>query len=164
MRRAGRKEADNYNALVNQQREDAHKEQMELRSKGLGGFRNSSALSVNSYTSTAPLNGEKSGGGGASPMSPKWENEGLMSPALEPPSRAGTASPLERSMSPPVLVPIPRRTGSECSLLGDGRAGGGRGGGGGGNLDLNLGAERAYSGSYASRSSSPLVGRGAGAF
>lgn len=136
MRRAGRRERDQYNALVEQQRAESYKEQMELRSKGLGGFRNSSVPSLPPSPAVLSEKGSFFDGAKAHATapsrSPRLGPNGAGVRGLEPPSRSLTASPMERSMSPPVLVPEPPRRG--------------------------FGAERQYSGSYGPRSQSPAVG------
>ena len=78
-RRQGNAEAKQYNALVEQQREDTYKEQMELRAKGLGGFRDSRAISLRNGVGGSggdegfgsPISEKAAAGSGAAPLLPK---------------------------------------------------------------------------------------------
>lgn len=129
MRRAGRKEGESYNALVEQQRQETYNEQMELRAKSLGTFNDASTPTTANFASPV-LASEKSGyfgpDAGYAALPPRSPGFGGLQAPIEAPQRSMTASPLDRSMSPPVLVPVP--------------------------------AQMNYNGGYAQRHASPSVG------
>lgn len=81
-RRAGRKEREAYNAKIEKEREDAYRDQMELRDKGLGGFSATNNLGEDSLGGWAgnrqDLEREREGLVSSTPAVPRWNggNEG----------------------------------------------------------------------------------------
>lgn len=113
-RRAGRRERDAYNAIIEKQREETYREQMELREKGLGGW------DKNAYA----IQGEDAlGGWGGSHVAPGTTTADVPPvPKLpsnvmvgEIPSRSNSPA-ISRSMSPaiptftspPLAAPAPQ--------------------------------------------------------
>jgi len=92
-RRAGRKERDAYNAKVEKEREDAYRDQMELREKGLGGW------DKNAYATQGDDALGGWGGTHATTPVPKIPFNVMVS-EREIPSRSDSASPaISRAMT-----------------------------------------------------------------
>jgi len=108
-RRAGRKERDAYNAAIEKQRDDAYRDQMELREKGLGGWDNG-AYAKQGEDALGGWGGSHVNGA-ATPPVPKLPSNVM---TTEVPSRANSPaisrsmSPaIPRVMSPSIIAPIP---------------------------------------------------------
>jgi hypothetical protein len=84
-RRKGRQERDRYNAQVEQEREQAYKDQIQLREKGLGGW---DAKEFASQGDDA-----LGGWGGNTPAGTKGMDEGPESPIQRPPTASSVPSP-----------------------------------------------------------------------
>ncbi|KUJ06642.1 uncharacterized protein LY89DRAFT_726321 [Mollisia scopiformis] len=96
-RRAGRKERDDYNAKVEKEREEAYRDQMELREKGLGGW---------DQGAYAKQGDDALGGWGGAHVPPGYAADAPALPKMpsnvmvnEVPSRMNSPA-FERSMSP----------------------------------------------------------------
>ncbi|RDW95195.1 hypothetical protein BP5796_00958 [Coleophoma crateriformis] len=110
-RRAGRRERDAYNAKIEKEREDAYRDQMELREQGLGGWDSQRALGEDSLGGWAgnAANMEKSG---HVPPVPKLPGNVSVN---EVPSRSGTPGTgmgidrgMARSPAATIVSPIPQ--------------------------------------------------------
>jgi hypothetical protein len=113
-RRAGRRERDAYNAMVEKQRDDAYKEQMELREKGLGGWDNGS-FATQGEDALGGWGGSHVAASDAPPI-PKMPGNVM---ANEVPSRSMSPSvPPSRLMSPQPQEPaIPRMMSPQPTLI-----------------------------------------------
>lgn len=107
-RRAGRRERDAYNAKVEKERDEAYRDQMELREKGLGGW------DKNSFATQGE---DALGGWGGSHVAPGTKVEDIPLPKMpsnimvtEVPTRVNSPV-ISRSMTPTIpqiVSPIPQ--------------------------------------------------------
>ncbi|KIM99579.1 glycoside hydrolase family 16 protein [Oidiodendron maius Zn] len=104
-RRKGRQERDAYNAKIEAEREEAYRDQIQLREKGLGGW------NKKEYESQGE---DALGGWGGEHVAPgtKVDGDGI-SPVYHSPASPGLRSPVPgraRTMSPgPLVAPQPQR-------------------------------------------------------
>lgn len=96
-RRAGRKERDDYNAKIEKEREEAYRDQMELREKGLGGW-DQGAYAKQGEDALGGWGGAHvpQGYSADEPTLPKLASNVMVS---EVPSRSNSPA-IQRSMSP----------------------------------------------------------------
>ena len=131
-RRAGRKERDAYNAKIEKEREEAYKDQMELREKGLGGWDQNSTKQ-----------GEDALGGWGGTHIPK---DGEAVPPVPPmPTNvfAASASTPSRTNSPAPTIPLVGSPGIAAPMPQSPRQWSGGNSGG-----MIHNAQNAYSGGY----------------
>jgi len=134
-RRAGRREREAYNAKVEKDREDAYKDQMELREKGLGGWDNGayqsqgedalggwggSHVPVGTKAADVPPVPKMPPNFQVNEVPPRFNSPAIpraaaASPAVPrgmnaspAPLRTATASPVSRMQTPSLVSPIPQ--------------------------------------------------------
>lgn len=129
-RRAGRKERDAYNAKIEKEREEAYKDQMELREKGLGGWDQNSRQGEDAL-----------GGWGGTHLS--REEAAPPMPALPGSALAAPANIPSRHNSPAPTAPLLGSPGEAAPMPPNPRqwTGGNNGG-------MIQNAQNAYSGAY----------------
>jgi hypothetical protein len=112
-RRAGRRERDAYNAKVEKEREDAYRDQMELREKGLGGW-DSGSYATQGEDALGGWGGSHVPAGSKAadiPPVPKMPGNAVVN---EVPSRVNSPtlprvnSPAPRLQTPSLVAPVPQ--------------------------------------------------------
>lgn len=111
-RRAGRRERDAYNAKIEKEREDAYKEQVELREKGLGGWDSSSTLGEDALGgwggSHVPQGYEKEPEPPVPTIPSNMMGNEVPSRMASPAGYKNSGAGMDRSWTPPVLSPVPQ--------------------------------------------------------
>jgi len=129
-RRAGRKERDAYNAKVEKEREDAYKDQMELREKGLGGWDKNTTQGEDALGGWGGTHVSKADEIAPMPVIPNT----AFAASANSPSRTNSPAPtIPRVGSPGVATPMPQSP---------------RQWSGGNNGGMIQNAQNAYSGAY----------------